>query len=904
MPHRLALLWLAALAAIAAMAAPPCSGQPAVRPTRNILVLNSYQAGPDWVERINEGIRSAFAAETRFEPVFRYEYMNVLDSDPARYAQVYGLRLAGFPLDLVLCVDNPALEFVVANRQRFFREVPVVFASVDNFSQRLLQGQTRITGVSEEQDLASTLWLALRLHPRTRRIIVLANRRIVAENGSYRRLLRLVREEFPPGLDLRFWEDPPLEEVLRRGPGLPQDTVVVAMSFFLDRDGRPLPLASSLREVSRALSVPMYSSWEPLLGNGIVGGMISGGFQQGQAAGWLGLRILKGENPDSIPVLEQSANRYVFDYAQLRRFGISLKQLPEGSELINRPVGFFERYRTVIWVAAVVIALLAAALVLSWVYALIQSRLQRLIQESEQRLSTALEASGAGIWEYDPPTGRVYFDPRWFGMLGYEADELPQRYATWAGLLHPDDREMSEQALRRHVAEGTDFKLEFRLHAKDGSWRWIQSNGTILERDGTGRVLRLVGIHLDVTSSRTTEEVIRESARRYHFLYEKSPSISLIIDLQGRIQDVNGSFVSLLGYEKEEVLGQPAVELVVPEHRQRVAAQLARDLRGEPTPQLDVDVLARDGSVRTVLFSESSAMLFEGETPTGILVTGMDITERKRAMEQARQQQQQLIQADKMSSLGVLVSGVAHEINNPNNFIMLNGRIFSRVWADIQPLLRQYYEAHGEFLLAGMPYSEAQPRIGQLIAGLHEGAQRIKRIVQSLRDFARRDTGDLERPVDLNAVVESSIVLVRNLLDKSTSRFSLSLAPGLPALRGNFQQLEQVLINLITNACQALPDRERGIRVETAVEEGYVRVEVRDQGVGIPEENLERILDPFFTTKQDTGGTGLGLSISYNIVKNHGGDLAIRSRPGEGTTAVVRLPAAPTAPAAPGEGTP
>ncbi len=509
-------------------------------------------------------------------------------------------------------------------------------------------------------------------------------------------------------------------------------------------------------------------------------------------------------------------------------------ELPQGSEVINRPVGFFERYRTVIWVAAVVIALLATALVLSWVYALIQSRLQRLIQDSEQRLSSALEASGGGIWEYDPPTGRVWFDPRWFGMLGYEPDELPQEYATWAGLLHSEDREMAEQAVRRHVAEGTDFKLEFRLRAKDGSWRWIQSNGTILERDSQGRVLRLVGIHLDVTSSRNTEEAIRESARRYHFLYERSPSISMVIGLDGRIQDVNGSFAAQLGYEKEEVLGQRTVDLVAPAHRERVAAQLERDLRGDSTPQLEVDLLARDGSVRTVLFSESSAMLFEGDTPTGILVTGMDITERKRAMEQARQQQQQLIQADKMASLGVLVSGVAHEINNPNNFIMLNGRICSRVWEDVQPILRQYYEAHGEFLLGGMPYSEAQPRIGQLIAGIGEGAQRIKHIVQNLRDFARRDTGDLDRGVDLNGVVESSITLVRNLIDKSTARFTLSLARGLPPLRGSFQQLEQVLINLITNACQALPDRERGIDVETRLEEDWLLVEVRDEGVGIP----------------------------------------------------------------------
>ncbi len=886
MPLRRILLLLAALAAV------PCPGEPATPAVRNILVLHSYQAGPEWVAHINEGIASVFAADTRFEAVYRYEYMNVLDSNPADYAQVYGLRLGGLLFDLVLCVDEPALEFVVANRERFFRGVPVVFCSVESLSAKLLAGMSGITGVTEDQDLGSTLWLALRLHPNTRRVIMLVNRRVVAERGTFRQLQRVIREELAPGLDVRFWEDPRRSEVLRRAPSLPRDTVVVAMSFFLDDAGRPLPLASSVRQIAEALPVPMYSSWESLLGHGIVGGMISSGFQQGQSAAWFGLRILKGESPDSIPVLHYGANRYMFDYERLRRFGISLQQLPEDSVVINRPVGFFERYRTVIWVAAVVIALLATALVLSWVYTLIQSRLQRLIQDSEQRLSSALEASGGGIWEYDPPAGRVYFDPRWFGMLGYEADELPQEYSTWAGLLHPEDREMAEEAVRRHVAEGTDFKLEFRLRAKDGSWRWIQSNGTILERDGLGRVLRLVGIHLDVTSSRTTEEVIRESARRYHFLYEKSPSISLVIGLDGRLRDVNGSFVSLLGYEKEEVLGQLTLDLVAPAHRERVAAQLAQDLRGDPTPQLDVDVLARDGSVRTILFSESSAMLYEGETPTGILITGMDITERKRAMEQARQQQQQLMQADKMASLGVLVSGVAHEINNPNNFIMLNGRIFSRVWADVQPLLRRYYEAHGDFLLGGMPYSEAQPRIGQLIAGISEGAQRIKRIVQNLRDFARRDAGDLDRLVDLNAVVESSIMLVRNLIDKSTSRFQLSLAPGLPPLRGSFQQLEQVLINLITNACQALPDRERGIRVQTRLEEGQLWLEVRDQGVGIPEGNLKRILDPFFTTKQDTGGTGLGLSISYNIVKNHGGELEIRSLPGEGTTAAVRLPPA------------
>ena len=234
MPHRLALLLLAALAAW------PCAGQPASRPARNILVLHSYQEGPEWVHSIDEGISSVFAAETRFEAVFRYEHMNVLDSDPADYPQVYGLRLGRLPFDLVLCVDDPALEFVLANRDRYFRGVPVVFCAVENFSARLLEGSSGITGVTEEQDLESTLWLALRMHPETRRVIMFVNRRIVAERAAYRRLQRLIRDELAPGLDVRFWEDPPLQEVLRLGPraaGRPGG----AGHVLLPGRGRPAP---------------------------------------------------------------------------------------------------------------------------------------------------------------------------------------------------------------------------------------------------------------------------------------------------------------------------------------------------------------------------------------------------------------------------------------------------------------------------------------------------------------------------------------------------------------------------------------------------------------------------------------------------------------------------------------
>jgi PAS domain S-box-containing protein len=270
-----------------------------------------------------------------------------------------------------------------------------------------------------------------------------------------------------------------------------------------------------------------------------------------------------------------------------------------------------------------------------------------------------------------------------------------------------------------------------------------------------------------------------------------------------------------------------------------------------------------------------------------------EIAERKRAEELAKVRQQQLIQADKMASLGILVSGVAHEINNPNNFIMLNAKILAKVWNDVMPILQTHYEKEGNFAVAGVPFTNAHEKIAQLISGVSEGADRIQNIVQNLRDFSRQDQGELTQQVAINLVVKSAIVIVKTLIQKSTDRFSVQYGENLPTIRGNSQQLEQVLINLITNSCQALQERHRRVQVSTAyqVDTDHIAITVCDEGNGIPPEDLQHIIEPFFTTKRNIGGTGLGLSVSYNIIKNHGGSLDFISTPGKGTKAKVTLPA-------------
>jgi polar amino acid transport system substrate-binding protein len=270
-----------------------------------------------------------------------------------------------------------------------------------------------------------------------------------------------------------------------------------------------------------------------------------------------------------------------------------------------------------------------------------------------------------------------------------------------------------------------------------------------------------------------------------------------------------------------------------------------------------------------------------------------EVAERQRAMDELKVRQRQLIQADKMTSLGILVSGVAHEVNNPTGLILLNLPHLQKSWEDAEPVLEEHYRQAGDFRLGWLQYSRMRKEIPQMFAEMQDGARRIKRIVEDLKDFARRDDADLSAAVDLNAVVAAALRLVDNSIRKATRRFAVEYAAGMPCFRGNHQRIEQVVVNLVLNACQALPDSESGITLRTWYDAGLrvVRLEVRDEGVGIAPEQLPHLTDPFFTTKRETGGTGLGLSVSAGIVKEHGGSLAFHSAVGAGMTVTLTLPA-------------
>jgi signal transduction histidine kinase/CheY-like chemotaxis protein len=254
--------------------------------------------------------------------------------------------------------------------------------------------------------------------------------------------------------------------------------------------------------------------------------------------------------------------------------------------------------------------------------------------------------------------------------------------------------------------------------------------------------------------------------------------------------------------------------------------------------------------------------------------------------------QQQLQQAQKMETLGTLVAGVAHEINNPINLMMYNLPLIKQVWEDFQPLLRSAQKSEPDRKYGGFTYDFLMENMSQLIGDMELAAGRVTKIVADLKDFSRRSSAAEKVSMSLNRAVKNALRLAQTTLRASGVQLELDLSDNLPEFEGIQQSIEQIVLNIVINAVQAI-DHDRGrICIETGyqLKDGRIFVHISDNGRGISSQIAGKIFLPFVTDKLASGGTGLGLSVSYNLVKAHDGEIKFESREGEGTHFWVYFP--------------
>lgn len=403
----------------------------------------------------------------------------------------------------------------------------------------------------------------------------------------------------------------------------------------------------------------------------------------------------------------------------------------------------------------------------------------------------------------------------------------------------------------------------------------------------------------EIDERHQVEVRLRESEKLYRKLIETSPDAIALYDSDmknGRIVKANRQAAVLLGFNNVDEMCanvRNIFDLVDESDREKASKSVEEIIKGIGiNKNTEYTMRTKDGNP---IFVEINTSLIKDDDghPRYLLSIARDISKRKEAEKKEKLDREKLIQVDRTVFLGKLVLGVAHELNNPVASIKMNSEIFGRVWKDIIPFLDQYYRDKEDFSLAGIPYLDAKKRLDDLIIGFMEGSQHIEKITHHLRDFSRpSDHLTSIKPININKVIQSSLNLTNNTINKSTKNFSVKLAKNLPLIMGNFQRLEQVFINLIQNACQAQPDNNKWISIKSNYnkENKKVVITVKDGGEGIDEKNLKYVTGPFFTTRRDQGGTGLGLAISMQIIQEHNGSMKFQSKKGKGTTVTVSLP--------------
>jgi PAS domain S-box-containing protein len=514
---------------------------------------------------------------------------------------------------------------------------------------------------------------------------------------------------------------------------------------------------------------------------------------------------------------------------------------------------------------------------------------EKAIMESEERFRGVVSNIPGAVY-------RCLVDEHWTVLFvsspikeisGYPPTDFVQnKVRSFNSIIHPADRDMVARQVHEAVTNNKPFAVEYRIIHADGSTRWVHERGrAVTAEDGT--IPRIDGVFLDTTESKqakldlaVSEDRLGEVSREYSAVLEGIPDAIILVDPDLKIVWGNTGASQHFGILQDDLPGMECTEVwgCQATSCKNCIKQVFKT--GIPAENVQRTSNGRVWGVK--LFPVRSN---QGEIQNVIQIAS-DMTEKSRLRDQASR-------SAHLAALGELAAGVAHEINNPTGMILLDMPLLKDALADLLPLLEKHEPTLKDEKIGGLTFERFHQEVPYVIDEIYEGAQRIKRIVEELKDFSRPSTGVLAA-IDLNEVVQKAISLVRNPIKNATDHFTEKYSAMPLLFVGNSQRLEQVVVNLLLNACYAMPDRSGAICVETAFNEenDCVKVVIRDEGVGVDAESLQQITDPFFTSRRETGGTGLGLSVSSRIIDEHKGTLSFASELGKGMTVTVELPMA------------
>ncbi len=608
----------------------------AKKPTANrqVLIVNSYHSGLSWTDSVMDGIRETFAV-SGYDIQLSAEYLDArryVDPDRARkIRELVILKLKGTAPSLIMASDNAALEFLLQNRDLLFQNTPIVFCGINNFNSTMISKYHGITGVAEDVSIIETVDLALRFHPKTRKVIVIGRTTVAADKANRDSFVAAL-PTLPPRIKVTFWDDIPIPELKARIGKLQDDAILFLNGLITDETGRQLMYGETTKWISRQSPVPVYSLWDVYLGYGIMGGKLVSGYRQGQIASKLALRILGGEKPESIPVINApEANRYMFDYNQLVKFRIPLSILPKDAVIINHPDTFYHKYKGYIWAtAAVVFALSCFVIVLS--IAIIR---RRRAEEALRQANLVVENSSVVLFRWKADQGwPIVLVSRNVIQFGYTPEELLSGSINYASFIHPHDLVRVASEVQDYTARGIDhFRQEYRILTKDGEIRWVHDR-TMAERDILGRITHFQGIVIDISERKRVEEILHTKTEELNRIFSLSLDLLCTANVDGRLIRVNPAWEQVLGYRQDELEGQNFFDFIHPDDVPATLDAAAELAAGKDVIDFSNRYRCSDGSYRWIEWRSKSYQ------ETLIYAAARDVTGRRRAEEAMRESEE------------------------------------------------------------------------------------------------------------------------------------------------------------------------------------------------------------------------------------------------------------------------
>ncbi len=820
-------------------------------------------------------------------------------------------RIKSQPVDLVAPIGGAGVQFAAQHRQRLFPETQILAVAAEPRMIPLGFLEKNATLVSQRINLPGMVEDILQMQPDTRQIAV-----VFGSSPLEKRWVEQCRSEFQAfegRVEFEWLTDLTLKQTIEACSTLPPRSFILHGLFITDAAGLPCEKSEALRRLHQSANAPVFACFATELGIGAIGGRLFQNAEIGVQGARAALRILSGENAARMAPLILDAATPAYDWRELRRWNITEANLPPGSIIQFRQPSFWERYRWPV-IGVISFGLLQAALIIglmanrnkrrrneaeATMLADISSKFVNLpadqvdheIFDAQRRICELMEIDLSALWQRNErhpgsfTATHLYSLEHGPQLAGEMTDDdfpwIRQEILAGRVVVHRSLADMPAAAakdseagrklgIKSHLTlplslggEPPIGILGFNTTRKERAWP-----SSLIER------MKLVAeIFANALARKQADLDLRESEMRLSLATDAADAGLWVLDIDSQVFWVNEKARLLFGFLPDEEFTMQRFAITVhPEDWPRVRDEIAHALASGDPVNIEYRIHAGDGKDRWIV-SRGRPFFKSSGTPERLVGLSMDITERRNTEIEARDLRNALAHSGRVTLLGNLASSLAHELSQPLGAILRNAEAAEIMLRDPAPDI---------------------PELQEIITDILHDDQRAGQVIDHLRSLLKRGTID-PVPVDLRELIESVIAIVKTDAAARLVRITTDLQASLPNALGDGIHLQQVLLNLIVNAMDALYDRgpdDRALHVQAlSADAGMIEIHISDNGPGIPDENFDRLFEPFFTTKATGMGMGMGLPVCKTIVEAHKGKLWVAKNPDGGSRFSFTVPA-------------